>query len=206
MLVLESCNVFYKDKLILSNVNLKLGSGLNLLFGPNGSGKSTLMNAIAGIPNYRIEGKAFFEELDLTKSNLEDKVKKGLILIPQHLPKNTYTKLRDFLSALASKGYKIENSYLKKFYDRILYKDFSGGEAKIIDFYIAISLKPKLLLVDEIDSGLDLNNIRAVAKMLTDFIYRGGTVLLVTHHKTILNYLPNPAKSFLIKNGTIHEI
>lgn len=203
-LVLDGCNIFYKDKKILSNVCMNVDTGIHLLIGPNGAGKSTLLNAIAGISNYRIEGNAFFNNLDLSNTDLETRVKNGVVLIPQHLPKNTYVTLREFINVLSLKGYNCETSFLDNFYDRILYKDFSGGESKIVDFHIALSLKPKLLLIDEIDSGLDQNNIKKVAQLLVHHINKHkGIALLVTHRQEILKYIPNIKSIFSIKNHTV---
>jgi len=203
-LVLDGCNIFYKDKKILSNVCMNVDTGIHLLIGPNGAGKSTLLNAIAGISNYRIEGNAFFNNLDLSNTDLETRVKNGIVLIPQHLPKNTYVTLREFINVLSLKEYNCETSFLDNFYDRILYKDFSGGESKIVDFHIALSLKPKLLLIDEIDSGLDQNNIKKVAQLLVHHINKHkGIALLVTHRQEILKYIPNIKSIFSIKNHTV---
>ena len=204
ILSLKSANVYYRDRKILTDISLDLEAGkLYILKGGNGAGKTTLLNAIAGLENYSIEGNLYFEGDDKTKLPLEERVKRGIILVPQHLPKDTEVKLSDFISALKKKYNILNKEFFERFSNRILFKDFSGGESKLIDFYLALSLKPKLLLIDELDSGLDENNTKLVAKELNAFLERGGTILLVTHHKKILEHLPEPFKVYRLEKGTL---
>ncbi len=202
MLKLENLTVKINNKEILKDINLEFEDGVYAIRGPNGSGKTTLLKTIAGF--YKSYGKIIFNEKDITNISLNERAKLGIIYAYQVLPLDLEIKLRDLLRTLKEKNLlKKEFDIFTKFKNKILFKEFSGGEAKLIDFFIALSLDPKVFLIDEIDSGLDEKNIELVGNVLKKL--KGKTIILTTHTGKILEYL-KPKKIIYIENGEIKNI
>lgn len=202
LLEVKNLKVKADGKVILDGVNLVLKEKENyILFGPNGSGKTTLINAIIGNPTYEVaSGKILFMGEDITKKGVDERAKRGISLAFQHPPEITGVKLSDMLKLCLGKDIKddfseeeakmIETFKLTEFLDRDINVDFSGGERKRAEVLHMIFLKPKLLLLDEPDSGVDVDSLKLIASEIQRYIENSGSsALIVTHKGDILEYI-----------------
>jgi Fe-S cluster assembly ATP-binding protein len=190
------------NKIVASNISLSLNKGeVEVILGPNAAGKSSLLKAIAGFSDFQIsKGIITFNGEILNHLSPNKRAKKGIFLIHQSPPAIKGIKLQDFLNKISSKKIKLgpQEEVLTK---RQLNVNFSGGEKKISELLQARKAQPKLLLIDEIDSGLDLVNLKRIAQVLKkEFINKGTAVLLITHRGEIMQYL-NPKKAHVMLNG-----
>jgi Fe-S cluster assembly ATP-binding protein len=193
-LVVENLRATTKEgKEILKGVSLEIKpKEIHVLMGPNGSGKSTLAHVLMGDPKYKItSGKMAFSGKNIKKLSPDKRAKLGLSLSWQNPPAIKGVNLSDFVKIIGSG--KVEMKEAEKLLDREVNVNFSGGEKKISEIYQIVSLNPKLVIFDEIDSGLDLNKIKEAAKIINkEFVDRGVSILIITHSGAILNYLrPN---------------
>jgi Fe-S cluster assembly ATP-binding protein len=175
---------------------------IHVLMGPNGSGKSTLAQVIMGNPKYKITaGKMLFSETDISNLTPDKRAKLGLAMSWQTPPAIKGIKLSDFVAKIGSKNVHMEEA--DKLLGREVNVNFSGGERKISEIYQIASLNPKLVIFDEIDSGLDINKIDRVAHIIKkEFVDQGVSILIITHSGSILNYLKPDMTSVMI-NGKI---
>ncbi len=201
-LKITDLNVWIDDKHILKNINIEFKKGIYVIKGPNGSGKSTLLKTIAGYP-FKVKGKIYYNEKDITNLPLFERVKMGIVLSHQIPPRDIEIKVKDLIWFLEKKGLLKRKIDMKRYLDRIMYIEFSGGEAKLVDFLISYSLDPKVFLIDEIDSGLDERNIEFVGNLLREMNDR--IIILTTHTGKILEYL-KPKAIVYIENGEIKNI
>lgn len=220
ILEIKNLKIEIDDRLILSNINLNIIKGkINVLVGKNGSGKSTLVNAIMGNPKYKLSsGKIKFEGKDITNLKPNEKAKKGIFVSfqnPQEVSGLSFFKfLRESYNLLNDKKISIlefkeilerkskELNISKHLLERYLNEGFSGGEKKKFEMLQMLVLNPKLAILDEIDSGLDIDSIKVVSKEINNFVKKGKTVLLITHYNRMLKDL-NPSKVFVISEGKI---
>ncbi len=209
------------DREILKRVNLKIGSGqTHFIMGPNGAGKSTLGFALAGHPNYAItDGSIMFRGKNFTKLLPEERAKIGLFLAFQNPLEFEGIRLCTFLrlSVVGVLGERVNPSGFakgvnrsletlgmrKEFSDRYLNWGFSGGEKKKTEALQLLALKPKLAILDEIDSGLDVDSLRAVAKAITKLKKSQKTSLLVITHTSRIAKFLKPDFVHVIAGGTI---
>ena len=199
----KNLNVWIDSKQVLKNINLEFTEGVYVIKGPNGSGKSTLLKTIAGYP-YKIQGKIFFENKDITSLPMHERVKLGIVLSHQMPPKDLEIQVKDLIWALEKKSLiKYVPKELENFLKRKMYEEFSGGEAKLVDFLVSYALDPKVFLIDEIDSGLDERNIELVGKLLSQM--KNRIIILTTHTGKILEYL-KPKVIIYLENGEIKDI
>ncbi|RLA82532.1 MAG: Fe-S cluster assembly ATPase SufC [Deltaproteobacteria bacterium] len=216
MLKVERLSVEVDGKRILNNVNLTVLPGKTyVVFGPNGSGKSTLLMAIAGVPNYRVtEGKIIFEGKNVVNMSLNERVKLGMALAFQNPPEIMGVKLKDMLKICAGKKVSddfsreemelIEHFNLKDFLDRSVNVGFSGGERKRAEVLQLLLMKPKLMLLDEPDSGVDIESLKFIGGEIQRYLSESGaSAIIVTHHGQILDYVKVDTACVLI-NGMIH--
>jgi Fe-S cluster assembly ATP-binding protein len=203
-LIIKNLHVKTKEnKEILKGVNLEIKQGdVHVLMGPNGSGKSTLAHVIMGNPKYKITvGKILFSKKDLAKITPDKRAKMGIAMSWQTPPTIKGINLSDFVTKIGSKNVHMKEA--DKLLDREVNVNFSGGERKISEIYQIASLDPKLVIFDEIDSGLDIKKMEKVAhKIKKEFIDFGASVLIITHSGTILNYL-NPDITNIMVDGKI---
>lgn len=223
MLQIKDLHVSINGKKILENVNLEVKRGeIVALMGPNGSGKSTLSYAIMGHPSYAIEkGKILLEGKNLTNLESDERAKLGLFLSFQHPPEVSGITLSNFLrTALNEKlNKKISFAEFKKilyesldllkipreFSDRYLNEGFSGGEKKKSEILQLAVLSPKIAILDETDSGLDIDALKIVASGINKLVKKNNLgVLLITHYLRILNYI-KPNKVYIMVDGKIVE-
>ncbi len=192
LLEIKDLKVQGNGKEILKGINLQIKKGdVQVLLGPNASGKSTLCQAILGNPKYKItQGKILFKGKEITRLAPEKRVKLGLALSFQSPPVIKGVKLSHLLEKISSTGslrFKKNEPHLL---ERDVNLDFSGGEKKISELLQVLSLSPKLVIFDEVDSGLDLKKVKKVAEMIKkELVSKKISILLITHSGTILNFL-----------------
>ena len=221
LLTIEKLSVEIEDKELLHGVCMEVGgSETHVLMGPNGAGKSTLGYTIMGSPEYHVTGgRIFFDGTDITDETPDKRAKRGIFLSfqnPVEIPGITLSdflrnaleqitgqrmKLWDFKKELkaAMEVLQMDASYA----DRDLNVGFSGGEKKKAEILQLLMLKPKLAILDETDSGLDVDAVRTVSAGIA--AYRescGGSLLIITHNTKILESLPVD-RAHIIADGRI---
>ena len=210
LLEIKNLKVKGNEKEILKGINLKINSGeVQAFLGPNASGKSTLAQVILGNPKYKIiQGKIFFGGKEITKLLPEKRVKLGLSLAWQTPPTIKGVKLSQLLEKIAKtkmfQGSTLKHSEVEpQLLEREVNLDFSGGEKKLSELLQVLVLKSKLVIFDEIDSGLDLEKLEKVSKIIKkELVDKGVSVLLITHSGNILNFL-KPKITNVIVEGKI---
>ncbi len=220
MLDIKNLHVKADNKEILRGVNLNVGKGeIHVILGPNGSGKSTLMNVILGHPKYEITGgEIFFEGEDLTALKTFERARRGIFLSfqnPEEIPGITVENmLRTAKQAVTGTKIKIlqfhkellalmkELQISPEYASRYMNVGFSGGEKKRNEILQLLVLNPKLALLDETDSGLDVDAVEIVSQGVAKFHNENNSCIIITHNAQILKHLPvNRAHIFL--NGQI---
>ena len=214
MIKINNLIVKAEGKEIIKGLNLELKKGINVLMGPNGSGKTTLAHAIMGNPKYSVSGSVVFNGKNIIKLKVDKRAKAGIFLSFQNPESLEGVKISHFLrTSYNSINEKIPvlefNKLLKKkmkllgldfsFATRSL-KDFSGGERKKLEMLQLLVLDPELIILDETDSGLDVDALKQVCKNIT--LLKNKIVLIITHYRRMLHYF-NVDKIFVIKKGKI---
>ena len=208
-------------KPILKGVDLTIKTGeVHAIMGPNGSGKSTLAYALAGHPKYTItSGTVTLDGVDITNLSVDERAKAGLFLGMQYPVEVPGVSVANFLrtakTALDGAAPKVRtwpkevNAGLEalgldpSFSARSINEGFSGGEKKRHEIAQMMLLNPKFAVLDEIDSGLDIDALRVVAKGINDFNAQGGHgVLLITHYTRVLRYI-EPDQVHVFVDGRI---
>lgn len=222
VLEVKDLHVSVEGKEILKGVNLVLELGkVTALMGPNGSGKSTLANTLAGHPKYEVtSGQIIFNGEDITHMKVDERSKKGLFLsfqYPSVVPGITIANfLRTALNARRDKDDKISPKEFKEILDsnmsalqmdkkfllRYLNDGFSGGEKKRAEILQLGVLNPTLAVLDETDSGLDIDALRIVSEGVNRFMKDDKAILVITHYKRILEYL-KPERVVILVDGKI---
>ena len=221
LLDVQNISVRVEEKQVLSNVNLQIQSGeTHVLLGPNGAGKSTLGNAIMGNPVYTLTGgKIIFDGHDITEEKTDKRAKAGLFLSFQNPLEVPGISLETFIrSAIQQRtGERVKLFQVQKelkanmellnmdasYAGRDLNVGFSGGERKKSEILQLLMLKPKLAILDETDSGLDVDAVRTVSKGIEEYQKRhGGALLIITHSTRILESLNVDYTHILVK-GTV---
>jgi len=196
---------FGNTKEILRGVNMKLEKGrIYALMGPNGSGKTSLSNALTGHPKYNItSGEIILDGEDITSSSPDERAKKGIFLSFQYPKEIPGVNLSNFLRTAYNSIYIHDKKSVfefhemlkekaklldmdEKFFDRYLNQGFSGGEKKKSEILQMLVLNPKVAILDETDSGLDIDALRVVAKGVNNFANKEKYILIITHYKRIL--------------------
>jgi len=215
-LAVRDLHVRVGDKVVLQGVDLELSSGvIHALMGPNGSGKSTLALALAGHPAYEVvRGQALLDGQDLLSLPPHERARAGLFVAFQHPPEVEGVKLREFLRlACAARGQgfcefqkafprALERLHLAEFRERELHVGFSGGEKKRAELLQLYLLRPKVALLDEPDSGVDVDALRLIAEVIREMAEAGTAVLIITHYPRLLEHVP-PSKVFVLLDGRI---
>lgn len=228
-LKIENLHVSVAGKRILKGLNLEIGQGeIHALMGPNGSGKSTLAYALLGHPNYEVnEGKVWLNGIDVLALEPDARAKAGLFLAfqyPTSIPGVTVASflrqavtnvrkpdrkegeelipMREFRKEL---NQEMENLEIDPaFARRYLNEGFSGGEKKRAEILQLALLKPKFAILDETDSGLDIDAVRIVSKGVNRLLGPSMGVLLITHYQRLLNYI-QPQFVHVLFGGRIVE-
>ena len=213
-----------EDKKIIKNLNLTIKEKeIHVIMGPNGSGKSTLSKILAGHPSYQIQkGQILFYEKDLLKFSPEERSHEGLFLAFQYpieisgvtnydflrlafnekqkyLNKNELTPL-EFMGLTEPILQKLKMS--SEFLNRDLNQGFSGGEKKRNEILQMLLLQPKLVILDELDSGLDIDAIKIICENIISNLPENASLIIITHYPRILTYL-KPNYVHIMINGKI---
>jgi len=208
MLTIKNLYVSTPENKIIRGLDLELKPGeIMTVFGPNGSGKSTLLKAIAGIPNYTVKGEITLNGKDLLKLPIEKRAKLGIVLGFQQPTEITGIKLRKLLEICSGheeftedEKHLIAKLNMADFLDRDINVHFSGGEKKRAEILQLLFMKPKVLLLDEPDSGVDIESLKIIASELQDYISRTqAAAVLVTHQGVILNYIKSDRGCVLVE-------
>lgn len=212
LLKIEDLHIRVEDNEIVKGLDLTVHAGeVHAIMGPNGSGKSTLAYALMGKPGYEItQGKIYFEGEEISELEPEERAQKGLFLSFQYpiaIPGVTVGHfLMTALASLSEKGngrYKeIRKTFrkdLKKnlellkidpaFAQRYLNDGFSGGEKKRMEILQLLALQPKLAIMDETDSGLDIDALKVVSQGINQYLNPDRSALVITHYQRILSHL-----------------
>jgi Fe-S cluster assembly ATP-binding protein len=223
MLDIKNLSASIEDKKILENFNLNIKPGeVHAIMGPNGSGKSTLANVLSGRKGYTIEGKVYYEGNDLLEIPIEERAQKGIFLAfqyPIEIPGvntniflktslNAIRKFRglkeldslDFLRLVKEKSKKLKIQ--EKILSRQLNVGFSGGEKKKNEILQMTILEPKLAILDETDSGLDIDALRIVSEGVNSLRDKKRSFLIITHYQRLLDYI-KPDFVHVLVNGKI---
>ena len=227
MLEIKNLSVSVEDKEILHNVNLTVATGeTHVLFGPNGSGKTTLLMTIMGFPKYHItKGTISFKGKDITTASVDERARLGIGLSFQRPPVVRGVKTREMVfAALKEKGKPetvntlAKEADLEDFLERDINYGFSGGEIKRSELMQLLAQRPDLVLLDEPESGVDLENIALIGRLINELLEKGSKIrvrssmgLIITHTGHILDYV-NARNGYIMLDGTIscmgdpHEI
>lgn len=214
MLEIKDLHVKIGQKKILNGINLIVNKGeIHAIMGPNGSGKSTLASIIAGKENYQVtRGKITFNELDLLNLSPENRASLGIFLSFQYPVEIPGLSLANFLKTIINENRKIRGEKVllpgelfkkicqtadflginKNFLSRSVNEGFSGGEKKRNEIFQMMMLNPKLVVLDETDSGLDIDALKIISKGVNLFKNKDNAVLIITHYQRLLDYIiPN---------------
>ncbi len=229
VLEIKDLHVSREGKEILKGVNLKTGPGeVHALMGPNGSGKSTLAYTILGHPKYQVtKGDILLDGESILKLKTNERAKKGLFLGFQyptevsgvgfsHFLRTSYNALSKalgggnrevFITVREFQKYLKENlnavGLKDEFLSRYLNEGFSGGEKKRAEVLQMAVLKPKISILDEPDSGLDIDAVQSVAKSISKIADKDSTIILITHYARILKYLDKLDYVHVIADGKV---
>tara|TARA_B100000965_G_scaffold300230_1_gene258687 strand:+ start:247 stop:981 length:735 start_codon:yes stop_codon:yes gene_type:complete len=223
MLEIKNLKAETDEKKILKGLNLNIKPGeVHAIMGPNGSGKSTLANILSGKDGYQISGTLKFEGKNLNEISIEERAQKGIFLAfqyPIEIPGvNTSNFLRTSLNSIRkSRGEKEIDAinFLKliknksnelgideKFLSRQLNVGFSGGEKKKNEILQLKILEPKLAILDETDSGLDIDALKIVADGVNSYKNKDNSFLIITHYQRLLNFI-KPDYIHVLSDGKI---
>ncbi len=224
MLKIVDLHAGVEDKAILKGINLEVKPGeVHAIMGPNGSGKSTLSSVIAGKEEYEVtKGSIIFDDEDINELDAEERAHKGVFLsfqYPVEIPGVSVTNFiktainetrkakgledmpaKDMLKLIREKSELLEID--RKFLSRSLNEGFSGGEKKRNEIFQMAMLEPKLAILDETDSGLDIDALRIVANGVNKLKSEDNAVIVITHYQRLLDHIV-PDFVHVLYNGKI---
>ena len=224
MLKIKNLHASVEGKEILKGINLEINAGeVHAIMGPNGSGKSTLASVIAGKEEYeQTEGEIILENEEISEMEADERAHKGLFLsfqYPVEIPGVSVTNFmktainetrkaqgledmpaKDMLKKIREKSELLEID--RKFLSRSLNEGFSGGEKKRNEIFQMAMLEPKLSILDETDSGLDIDALRIVSHGVNKLKTKDNAVIVITHYQRLLDYII-PDYVHVLLNGKI---
>ena len=207
LLSIENLHVEVEEKEILKGVNLVINAGeIHALMGRNGSGKSTLSYTLMGHPKYKVTGGCMkYKGQDITEMPTDERARLGLTLAFQYPVAIPGVSVSNFLraSVKAVRGQDIPVKEFRKelkevmdrlgvpkqFLSRYVNDGFSGGEKKRLEIMQLALLKPQMAILDETDSGLDIDALKTVSEGVNSLVSKDSAILLITHYQRILNYV-----------------
>jgi Fe-S cluster assembly ATP-binding protein len=222
MLKIENLHAKIEDKLILNGLDLELAEGeIHALMGPNGSGKSTLANVLMGHPSYEVTGgRVSFRGVEILELPPEERAALGLFLAFQYPVEVPGVTVGKFLKRSAEilrgqEGAMNVSLFIKEmreamdymgidqnFINRYLNEGFSGGEKKRMEILQMLILRPRLAVLDETDSGLDIDALKVVARGVNRMRGENYSTLVITHYQRILDHV-KPDKVHIMYKGKI---
>jgi len=224
MLSIKNIHANIEGKEILKGINLEIKAGeVHAIMGPNGSGKSTLASVLAGREEYEVtEGEVTFLEKNLLELSTEDRAREGLFLAFQYPVEIPGVSTTNFIKAAVNEKRKYQGeepldavAFLKmmkqkmalveidqSLLSRSINEGFSGGEKKRNEVFQMAMLEPKLAILDETDSGLDIDALRIVANGINKLRNENRAILLITHYQRLLDYI-QPDYVHVLYNGKI---
>jgi len=211
MLKIKNLHAMIEEKEILKGINLEVNSGeIHAVMGPNGSGKSTLASVLSGNPKYEVtRGTILFKDKDLLEMEPEDRAREGIFLSFQYPVEIPGVSMVNFMRAAVNEQRKYRNEepisatdFLKLMRDkrellgmdsalvsRSVNEGFSGGEKKKNEIFQMAMLNPLLSILDETDSGLDIDALRVVAAGVNKLQSKDNATILITHYQRLLEYI-----------------
>lgn len=200
LLRIENLSTEVEGKSILKKVNLEIAKGeTHVLLGANASGKSTLLYTLMGFPDYSIvNGKIIYDEKDITDYKIEERSQLGIAAVYQN-PPEINVKLAKLLGKIAKK--KVELPGIKPLMEREVNVGYSGGERKLSEVVQVISLDPEFIILDELDAGLDVENLERLSSLVQKEL-AGKSVLLITHRGKALRFF-KPDFAHVMLDGEI---
>lgn len=224
LLSIKNLHAIVEEKEILKGIDLEVNKGeIHAIMGPNGSGKSTLSSVLAGNPKFEVtRGTVHFNGKDLLEMEPEDRAREGIFLSFQYPVEIPGVSMVNFMRAAVNEQRKYKNEppisaseFLKlmrekrellgmdsQLVNRSVNEGFSGGEKKKNEIFQMAMLKPKLAILDETDSGLDIDALRVVASGVNKLHTEDDAVLVITHYQRLLDYI-KPDKVHVLYNGKI---
>ena len=224
LLEIKNLHVSIENNKILKNFNLTVNRGeIHAIMGPNGSGKSTFSKVIAGHPAYSIkEGSIFFKGFDIIDMEPEDRARLGLFLAFQYPIEIPGVSNEDFLRLAYNSKQKFQNqpeatpiefltiinqklpliNMPSYFLSRNVNEGFSGGEKKRNEILQMIILNSELSILDETDSGLDIDALKTISQGINNFMNPTKSIILITHYKRLLDYI-QPTYVHVMQDGQI---
>lgn len=199
--------------IVVKKANLDVRSGeIAILMGPNGSGKTSLLRAIMGFPSYKIiAGNIYLDSLDVTNLPSWERAKAGIAIANQAPPalslktKWLFQKIAEKYGTQEELGKVVNEIMLQHLLERPAFNGFSGGEVKRAEIATVMLSKPKVALLDEPDSGVDVESTKKIANMIDAMAKKGVAILLVTHAGMLVRNLKMLGRGYVMINGRISQ-
>lgn len=199
--------------IVVKKANLDVRSGeIAILMGPNGSGKTSLLRAIMGFPSYKIiAGNIYLDSLDVTNLPSWERAKAGIAIANQAPPalslktKWLFQKIAEKYGTQEELGKVVNEIMLQHLLERPAFNGFSGGEVKRAEMATVMLSKPKVALLDEPDSGVDVESTKKIANMIDAMAKMGVAILLVTHAGMLVRNLKMLGRGYVMINGRISQ-